>query len=113
MPIFVAVLKDFKPPSSSSCSNSQAPPPSKINYEPRVYYLIFLYLSDAEVEISQPIEVKPSEESLVRRGSRRAKMMKELDGIKEDNAAKTERDRTTLWRKIQKYMSRNDDIAKE
>ena len=72
-----------------------------------------MYLSDADVEISLPTEVKPSEESLVRRASRRAKMMKELDGLKEDNAAKTERDRTTLWRKIQKYMSRNDDIAKE
>ena len=67
MPIFVAVLKDFKPSSSSSYSDSQAPPPSKIDYEPCVYYLIFLYLSDAEVEISLPIEVKPSEESLVRR----------------------------------------------
>ena len=37
----------------------------------------------------------------------------ELDGLIEDNAVKTERDRTTLWRKIQKYIARIDDIAKE
>jgi len=40
-------------------------------------------------------------------------MLKELDGLLEDNAGKAERDRSTIWRKIQKFLARNDDIANE
>ena len=48
-----------------------------------------------------------------RRGRKRARMLKELDGLLEDNAGKSERDRSTIWRKIQKFLARNDDIANE
>ena len=40
-------------------------------------------------------------------------MMKELASLNEDNADKSERDRMAIWRKLQKYISRNDDIANE
>jgi hypothetical protein len=48
-----------------------------------------------------------------RRANKRARMKKELDGLIEDNAGKSERDRMEIWRKIQKYLARNDDIANE
>jgi len=52
--------------------------------------------------------------STIRRSSRkRERMMKELVSLNEDNAGKSERDRMTIWRKLQKYISRNDDIANE
>ncbi len=44
---------------------------------------------------------------------KRARMLKELESLKEDNAGKSKRDRTALWRKLQKFVSRNDDIATE
>jgi transcriptional regulator of acetoin/glycerol metabolism len=44
---------------------------------------------------------------------KRARMLQELNGLIEDNAGKSERDRTTIWRKIQKFLARNDDIANE
>ena len=52
--------------------------------------------------------------STIRRSSRkRERMMKELASLNEDNADKSERDRMAIWRKLQKYISRNDDIANE
>ena len=49
-----------------------------------------------------------------RRSSRkRERMVKELASLNEDNAGKSERDRMAIWRKLQKYISRNDDIANE
>ncbi len=48
-----------------------------------------------------------------RRLRKRSRMLQELNGLIEDNAAKSERDRTIIWRKIQKYLARNDDIANE
>ena len=48
-----------------------------------------------------------------RRMRKRARMLQELNGLIEDNAGKSERDRTTIWRKIQKFLARNDDIANE
>ena len=44
---------------------------------------------------------------------KRAKMLKELESFKEDNAGKRERDRVALWRKLQKFVSRNDYIVNE
>ena len=44
---------------------------------------------------------------------KRARMLKELESLEKDNAGKSERDRTALWRKLQKVVSRNDDIATE
>ena len=44
---------------------------------------------------------------------KRAKMLKELESLEEDNAGKRERDRVALWRKLQKFVARNDDIATE
>ncbi len=41
------------------------------------------------------------------------RMMKELASLNEDNAGKSERDRNTIWRKLQKYISSNDNIANE
>ena len=40
-------------------------------------------------------------------------MLKELESLNEDNAGKSERDRMTIWRKLEKCISRNDDIAIE
>jgi hypothetical protein len=48
-----------------------------------------------------------------RRMRKRARMLQELNGLIEDNAGKSERDRTIIWRKIQKFLARNDDIANE
>jgi hypothetical protein len=48
-----------------------------------------------------------------RRVRKRSRMLKELNGLIEDNAGKSERERTSIWRKIQKYLARNDDIANE
>ncbi len=44
---------------------------------------------------------------------KRARMLKKLKSLEKDNAGKSERDRTALWRKLQKVVSRNDDIATE
>ena len=44
---------------------------------------------------------------------KRTRMLKELESLKEDNAGKSERDRMTIWRKMQNIISRNDDIANE
>ena len=44
---------------------------------------------------------------------KRAQMKKELDGLIEGNAGKNERDRVIIWRKIEKYLARNDEIANE
>ena len=44
---------------------------------------------------------------------KRERMMKELAALNEDNAGKSERDRMTIWRKLQKYISSNDNIANE
>jgi hypothetical protein len=48
-----------------------------------------------------------------RRMRKRSRMLQELNGLIEDNAGKSERDRTIIWRKIQKYLARTDDIANE
>ena len=48
-----------------------------------------------------------------RRDRKRKRMLKELDSLNADNAGKRERDRMALWRKMQKFISRNDDIATE
>ena len=48
-----------------------------------------------------------------RRDRKRKRMLRELDSLKADNAGKVERDRMALWRKMQKFISRNDDIATE
>ena len=48
-----------------------------------------------------------------KRGQKRSHMMRELEELQKDKAGKGERDRLALWRKIQKYLSRNDDIANE
>ena len=48
-----------------------------------------------------------------RSNRKRARMLKELDALKEDNASKGERDRMHLWRKIQTIIGRNDDIGNE
>ena len=57
------------------------------------------------------VETKDADDG--RRGRKRARMLKELDGLLEDNAGKSERDRSTIWRKIQKFLARNDEIANE
>ena len=44
---------------------------------------------------------------------RRARMLKEIESLQKDNEDKSERDRVALWRKLQKFVSRNDDIASE
>ena len=44
---------------------------------------------------------------------KRTRMMRELESLNEDNAGKRERDQMTIWRKMQKFISRNDDIANE
>ena len=49
----------------------------------------------------------------MRRERRQGRMRKELDGLLEDNAGKTERDKNILWRKIQRILGKNDDIANE
>jgi hypothetical protein len=49
-----------------------------------------------------------------RRSTRkRDRIVKELESLNEDHARKMERDRMVLWRKIQKFIARNDDIAIE
>jgi hypothetical protein len=44
---------------------------------------------------------------------KRARMMRELESLNEDNAGKRDRDQMAIWRKIQTFISRNDDIANE
>ena len=44
---------------------------------------------------------------------KRTRMMRELEPLNEDNAGKRERDQMAIWRKMQKFISRNDDIANE
>ena len=44
---------------------------------------------------------------------KRTRMMRELESLNEDNAGKRERDQMAIWRKMQKFISRNDDIANE
>ncbi len=44
---------------------------------------------------------------------KRTRILKELESLEKDNAGKSERDRTALWRKLQKVVSRNEDIATE
>ena len=69
---------------------------------------------------AQPDEVRVPEDVVVenvvstdRRTRKRDRMMKELASLNEDNAGKSEKDRIAIWRKLQKYISRNDDIANE
>ena len=49
----------------------------------------------------------------MRRERRQGRMRKELNGLLEDNAGKTEQDKNILWRKIQRYLGKNDEIANE
>ena len=44
---------------------------------------------------------------------KRMRAMKELDELKVDNAGRVEADRTLVRRKIQVFLSRNDDITSE
>ena len=44
---------------------------------------------------------------------KRARMLKEIESLQKDNEDKSEKDRVALWRKLQKFVSRNDDIATE
>ena len=44
---------------------------------------------------------------------KRARMLKEIESLQKDNEDKSERDRVALWRKLQKFVSRNDGIAIE
>ena len=82
-------------------------------------FVVSILLPDFDSEHSV-VEAKEEKESDAvgtvdpdRRANKRARMKKELDGLIEDNAGKSERDRMEIWRKIQKYLARNDDIANE
>ena len=52
-------------------------------------------------------------EAMTTRERKRARIMKELESLEEDNSGKMERDRMVIWRKLQKTISRNDDISNE
>ena len=62
-------------------------------------------------EVKDCAEVPPGDDARLLR--KRAQMKKELDGLIADNEGNSERDRMLIWRKIQKYIARNDDIANE
>jgi len=67
----------------------------------------------AELDIAPPPKENSNGEGIKRESKKRAQALKELEGLIEDNAAKSERDRNILWRKIQTYIGRNDDIGNE
>jgi hypothetical protein len=73
----------------------------------------FPYAQPDEVAVPGPIADDNSGSTIRRSSRKRERMMKELVSLNEDNAGKSERDRMTIWRKLQKYISRNDDIANE
>jgi len=75
------------------------------------YFLILLSLLGVHVPPAEVEETKDVVDG--RRLRKRSRMIKELDGLLEDNAGKSERDRSTIWRKIQKFLARNDDITNE
>ena len=89
-------------------------------YHP-ICLLIVLSLSAAQCPLPQSTQVKPfvgledanTPDAGVAIERKRKKMKKELDGLLEDNAEKSERDQKAIWRSIQKYLGRNDDIATE
>ena len=82
-------------------------------------FVVLILVSDFHSEKSVAVAKEEKESEAVgtvdhdRRANKRARMKKELDGLIEDNAGKSERDRMEIWRKIQKYLARNDDIANE
>ena len=51
--------------------------------------------------------------AMVTRERKWARIMKELESLEEDNSGKMERDRMIIWRKLQKTISRNDEISNE
>ncbi len=89
-------------------------------YHP-ICLLIVLSLSAAQCPLPQSTQVKPyvgledanTPDAGVAIERKRKRMKKELDGLLEDHAEKSERDQKAIWRSIQKYLGRNDDIATE
>ena len=73
--------------------------------------LIFKFVLAAELPVVQSELPLAQPDGLKLR--KRAQAKKELDDLMADNAGKNERDRVTIWRKIEKYLARNDDIANE
>ena len=51
--------------------------------------------------------------AMATRERKRARIMKELESLEEDNSGKMDRDRMIIWRKLQKTISRNDEISNE
>ena len=49
----------------------------------------------------------------MRRARRQGRALKDLDGLLKDNAGKVERDKNIIWRKIQRFVTKNDGIANE
>ena len=39
--------------------------------------------------------------------------LKEVNALRSDNAGRSEADRTAVWRKIQIFLARNDEITTE
>ena len=82
-------------------------------------YVILLSMSAFARPLPQPVEAKDGVDAVQvsvadgRRVRKEAQLKKELDGLIEDNAGKTEMDRLIIWRKIQKYLACNDDIGNE
>ena len=78
-------------------------------------------MSADECPLAQSIQVKPcvgledanTSDADALKERKRKRMRKELDGLIEDNAGKTEMDKKEIWRKMEKYLSRNDEIAME
>ena len=61
----------------------------------------------------QEPDVQIEAQDEVRRARRQVRVQKELDGLLEDNAGKLERDKNIIWRKIQRFVAKNDGITNE